>query len=268
MKELNKLINFISEKQNFLFENKKECGKFLKEYVQLLKNNKILFEKYHLINKLNEGINENIKEEFITDVINVFNNNFTKKDIKESEIKLNKVINDFLPKTLLEEYNKSVCNDELCESFDVLFTKNLNTKNIEQLISCKKYINENIKTIKPVVKTEYDIIIEKVTPDVLSKKLIEKFNLKYDTLLKPEEKTIFKKILESNTDEKKVSLLNELKSDCLIDVNELLKECDDVNFKEKLLILKEKLLSENNNDFYENITKLIETKQLLQEIKE
>lgn len=268
MKELNKIINFLTLKQNNLFEDRNKGGKFLKEYVILLKENKVLNEKYQLINKLKEGVDKDVKDLFLNEVLNIFTDKFTTKEIKESNIKLNNVINT-LPSKLLKEYKTFKCEDLMCESFDKLFNTEVNTKNIELLVKTKSYINENIKIKTDVVKTEQQKLVETISPEILTKTLIEKFNKKFGDLLNEEQKQLFKKIVKSNNENDKESLIKEIKTSCLTDVNTLLSECNDIDFKEKLLVLKEKLLfDEQGTNFYDKITKLIETKEVMKEIKE
>ncbi len=96
--------------------------------------------------------------------------------------------------------------------------------------------------------------------------MVDKYNAKYSTLDETERK-ILKSLIDSD-DEKKKEVYSETLKECISLVNDKLKESD-LESKERLLKVKEKLLNDTqeiNEDFFTNISKLVELKSDLKNI--
>jgi hypothetical protein len=217
-----------------------------KKYLKLLRENEILKAQFKVYNAIENMVEEN--------------------EFKASEkIKANI--------SLLEKYDsKSIegSNKELASIIDVKKYSSDNTlhENITNLIFEKNNIDlyvdslsETIEYVKTNVISESvdgDIIPNSVLSSVLSKKLDEKFSNLDET-----HKKIINSILESNI-EVKEEIFNETIKECLDLVNEHLGEnTNDINVKEKLLSVKEKLLGRKFNDsnFTNDITKILQLKE-------
>jgi TRAP-type C4-dicarboxylate transport system substrate-binding protein len=93
--------------------------------------------------------------------------------------------------------------------------------------------------------------------------LVGGFNDKYSTLNENDKKTL-KTLIESSDDDKK-ELYSKTLKECLALVNKRL-ETNDVELKEKLLKVKEKLLSENlesNEDIEKKLIKIADLTNIL-----
>ena len=93
--------------------------------------------------------------------------------------------------------------------------------------------------------------------------MVDKYNERYNTLDESEKKVL--KSLIDSTDEQKKEIYSEILNECLGLVNDKLKESD-LNTKEKLLLVKEKLLNDTkevNENYAKSISKLIELRESL-----
>jgi hypothetical protein len=93
--------------------------------------------------------------------------------------------------------------------------------------------------------------------------MVEKYNERYSTL-DENEKEILKVLIES-TDDQKQEVYKKTLKECIELINENLKEAD-LNAKDKLLQVKEKLLNDTieiNENFFKNISKLVDLKTSL-----
>jgi hypothetical protein len=114
--------------------------------------------------------------------------------------------------------------------------------------------NNKLKLVKEAIE---------LPNSMLSTIMVEKYNERYSSL-DENEKEILKVLIES-TDDQKHEVYKKTLKECIDLVNENLKEAD-LNAKDKLLQVKEKLLNDNivvNENFFKNISKLVELKNSL-----
>jgi hypothetical protein len=93
--------------------------------------------------------------------------------------------------------------------------------------------------------------------------MVEKYNEKYSQL-DESEKNVLKALIDSDDEKKKEVYVNAI-TECLTLINDKLKESD-INTKEKLLMVKERLLNDKqevNEDYFKNISKLIDLRSSL-----
>jgi len=233
--------------------------KLFKEYVKTIKNNEILRAQFLVYNNIEKKVetNEHKATEFVKANIDVLRK-YTTEQILEA--------NKLLAKPLLSEQKLPEFSDvkfaQLHEDITTLiFTnKNANTVDsvVESLIGIVSYIKENTTQVTEDNKSGG------LPNSVLSNIAVDKFNEKYSDMSESE-KSVFKTILESDEDGKKVVLKN-LSRECidLIDAN--LMESD-IEAKEKLLQVKDRILrlEYTNDSFITDISKLIELKSDLSE---
>ena len=127
-------------------------------------------------------------------------------------------------------------------------------------------INDSINHIK-MLMLEKDAEIKngkidsELPPSVLTKLAVNKFNTKYSNI-NESEKEIIKTILNGNN-ETKEETYNTLKRECIDIIDNRLSESSDVDLKDKLLRVKDKLLNMNfdTENFISDINKVYDLKQ-------
>ena len=177
-------------------------------------------------------------------------NKFSKKDLLEANIKLAKSIS-----IEDESYEKQELHENLSE---LIFLKKT-SKNIDAIVEATSKIiihmkNNKLKLVKEAIE---------LPNSMLSTIMVEKYNERYSTL-DENEKEILKVLIES-TDDQKQEVYKKTLKECIDLINENLKEAD-LNAKDKLLQVKEKLLNDTievNENFFKNISKLVELKSSL-----
>jgi hypothetical protein len=229
-----------------------------KKYIKLIKESDILKSQFLIYN----NIENKVCDDSFT--INLFVNENLKllEKYKISDIiKENKKLYSLLEsvkKDVSETYDVKLVN--LHESLSKLIFTKKTPNNVEiiteNLMSVINYIKEN--------KTK--VINEKIElpNSMLSTLMVDKYNERY-SILSENEKEILKVLIESTDDEKK-EVYNKNLKECIELINENLINSD-LNTKEKLLQVKEKLLNDSgeiNEDFYKNISRLVELKKSLQ----
>ena len=134
-----------------------------------------------------------------------------------------------------------------------------NSTNIDAIVEATSNIiihmkNNKLKLVKEAIE---------LPNSMLSTIMVEKYNERYSTL-DENEKEILKVLIESN-DEQKQEVYKKTLKECIDLLNENLKEAD-LNAKDKLLQVKEKLLNDTmevNENFFKNISKLVDLKASL-----
>ena len=94
------------------------------------------------------------------------------------------------------------------------------------------------------IKSEFESV--DVPPSVLTKMAVSRFNLRYEDISESE-KEIIKTVLNGNGEEKK-NIHNDLKNECIDIIDKRLDENSDLDLKDKLLKVKDKLLRMSYND--------------------
>jgi hypothetical protein len=110
-------------------------------------------------------------------------------------------------------------------------------------------VNESINHIVRVMLEKEDVeevVTESIDlpPSVLTKLAVNKFNSRYSNISESE-KEIIKTVLNGSNEDKEETF-NKLKRECIDTINNKLNESSDLDLKDKLLKVKDKLL---NTDF-------------------
>lgn len=241
--------NILSE--GVIEQNETKKGLF-KEYLKSLKENEILKTQFLVYTNIENKIESDVNKatQFVKENIELFSS-FTKKQILEANKKL---VNNILFEKIIE--------DEKCTLFEdiskLIFTpKTPNT--IETIVEATNNVVSYILNNKP---KEVSTPIE-LPNSMLSTIMVDKYNEKYSSL-DESEKQVLKVLIESTEEDKKKVYINTLK-ECITLINEKLSTTD-LETKEKLLMVKEKLLNDKqevNEEFYKNISKLVELRNNL-----
>jgi len=243
----NKLIlESVIKKDN---NGKKLFSKFLKK----LKESRNLSDQFLLYKNLQTKKFDNLDEakEYVKENISLL------KELNETELKYGNI---YFKKIL---GNKQIVteNDSFYDSVEYLVKTKKSPSNIEK-------INEYINTISNsmLIKEEKEEpIFQKVDLPltVVTDLALNKFNARFSNL-NESEKTILKTLLNGNNDEK-MDVYKNLKKECVDSVNKKLNETTDLELKEKLLQVKDKILSMefDTDNIKENIVKLYDLNQSL-----
>jgi hypothetical protein len=228
-----------------------------KKYIKTIKESEILKTQFLVYNNIENKISDN------TFAINLF----VTENLKLLEkYKISDIVKENKKLALLLSSAKTNVNESYSEKIaklheslsKLIFTKrtasniDVITENITQVID---FIKENkIQEIKESIDLPNSLI---------STIMVDKYNEKY-SMLDESEKEILKVLIESNDEDKKNVYIKTIK-ECIELINENLKDAD-LNTKEKLLQVKESLLNntgEINEEFFKNISKLVELKTSL-----
>jgi hypothetical protein len=229
------------------------------------KNGKKLFSKFIRIIK---------EDNILSDQYLIYKNLQTKKFDDPSEakdyIKENISLLKTLDKKKLEKGNKKLFN--LLNGKDIVKENNEFYNHIKILVETEKTpstiekINDSINHIKRLmlekdVEIKNDRIDSELPPSVLTKIAVNKFNNKYSNISESE-KEIIKTILNGNN-ETKEETYNSLKRECIDIIDSRLSESSDIDLKDKLLRVKDKLLNMNfdTENFISDINKVYDLKQ-------
>ena len=225
------------------------------KYVKAIKESKILKTQYlvytNIESKLEESefkasqyINENISLLKSFDKDEIVKENETLIGLLDKAIELSNIDYDKRLEELHDKISSLVFNEKTAEQLD----EHLNAVN---------YIVEYIQTNEKIVAEEKETL---VPTNILTTIAVDKYNEKYSDLSESE-KEIVKVILEGN-DETKEKVFNDTLNSCVELVNTQLKETEDLDTKDKLLSVKEKLLNTKfiEESFISEVSKLIELK--------
>ena len=225
---------------------KKEFSK----YVKTLKENKALETQFFIYNNIENKIetNEFKAAQYVKETISLLDN-FSKKELAEANGKLYSIIEG------IESTNE---NEELYENINTLIFTEKNSKTIDTIVEATSKVVDYILNNKKVEKGES----LNIPNDLLSETAVNKFNEEYNDL-SDIEKDVIKTLIESSSEEKE-KLFKETGFECVDLINNKLSESD-INTKEKLLSVKDKLLRQSFNEesFAKDITKLLELKENL-----
>ena len=234
------------------FVGDKESNKnIFKTYIKTIRENEALKTQFLVYNNIENKIEENeLKANLFLQENIALLNKFSKKDLLEANMKLAKSIS-------IE--NESYEKQELHENLSELIFLKKTSKNIDAIVEATSKIiihmkNNKLKLVKEAIE---------LPNSMLSTIMVEKYNERYSTL-DENEKEILKVLIES-TDDQKQEVYKKTLKECIDLINENLKEAD-LNAKDKLLQVKEKLLNDTievNENFFKNISKLVELKSSL-----
>ena len=241
---------------NYIFEDAlpklfKSNKNAVKEFITTIKEDKNLlsqFQFYKSLEKNNDKVNTN---EYITESFNMTCEKIDMKTLKESNDKLANIIkkydikpNDFIPQEKLD----------LFENCNYIFS---NKKKLSNLMEMKMSFDNVVE----YTKKNYNSLNES-KGDTLNK--INEFNEKYGNILTESEKTFVKEMFSSKS-EKKEKLFNNLKNECLMQINKLISEANNENDIIGLNELKEQINTKyfNETTLVQDVAKLLEINVVL-----
>jgi len=220
------------------------------KYVKTLKENKALETQFFVYNNIENKIetNEFKAAQYVKETISLLDK-FSKKELAEANDKLYSIIEG------IESTNE---NEELYENINTLIFTEKNSKTIDAIVEATSKVVDYILNNKQIEKGEF----LDIPNDLLSTTAVDKFNEEYNELSESE-KDVIKTLIEATIEEKE-KLFKETAFACVDLINNKLSESD-INTKEKLLSVKDKLLRQtfNEESFTKDITKLLELKENL-----
>lgn len=236
-----------------IVDKDKKKKALLKKFVSMVKESKILRTEakiyYNLETKANE--NEYLATEYIKENVALLQK-YNLTDIVRENKKLEVLLEGL---DIVDEYD----TQELHENIHRLITTKRNPNTVDTIVESTNFIKEHIKANKPT-----PIINEDYLPNsVMAGFLAEKYNSRYSELTEVEHKLVVS-VLESD-ESKQEEVMNEVKFEAITAVNESLKEAADMELKEKLLNVKERLLETkyNKDNFIPDVTKIINLRNTL-----
>jgi len=231
---------------------KDENGKKL--FTTFLKNLKenITLKNQFLIYKNLESKKFNDKleaKEYIKENINLLKK-INKKEIEKSNLDLLKLLKG---KEIVKE------NNEFYENIIYLSITKKNPSNIDKI---NETINKLINHMTSIKENDDKIDVIDVPPSILTKLLVNKFNEKYKDINESDKKLI-KTILNDKSN--KLTTFKNVIRECIDSVDKKLTENVDLELKNKLLKVKDKLLNTKyeKDNFLNDVIKLYNLKETI-----
>lgn len=227
-----------------------EGKKIFKEYLKILKENNSLRSQYLIFKNL-----EFKKFEFASDAKEYIKENIELlKKLDKTELEKGK--KDLL--SLLENKNLVKDNSTLYDHINILSTTVKSASSLDKLQQSINYIKDRMTTKEEVVENKEEAI--NVPPSVLTKMATNRFNLKYADITEGE-KEIIKTVLNGNDEDKK-NIYETLKVECIDIIDKRLTEEIDLDLKDKILKVKDKLLrmTYNPDEYVKDINSVYELK--------
>lgn len=228
-------------------KGKKLFSKFLKT----IKENKTLKDQYLIYSNLqNTKFDDPVQaREFVKENISLL------KSLNKNQITKG---NDFFLKLL--KGNKIIKeNDSFYKDILFLTEAEITPSNV-------KKVNESTNNIVRLMlqKEEVEEVIREtidLPPSVLTKLAVNKFNSRYSDISESE-KEIIKTVLNGSNEDKE-NIYKKLKRECIDTIDNKLNESSDLDLKDKLLKVKDKLLNTNYSldTFSTDISKIYDLKE-------
>ena len=228
--------------------------KLFNKYLKTLKENKELRKQYliykNLSNKSFDDSNE--AKDYIKENINLLKELNT-KIVKEGVDKL---------KSLLENKEMNNENKDFYSHIELLSTTKKTPSNLDKINESINFIKEEMLKREEVVVEETDSI--NLPPSVLTKMATNRFNSKYSDINESEKEIL--KVVLNGTEEDKENLYNNLKTECIDSIDNKLNEDIDLDLKDKILKVKDRLLRMNFNkeEYIKDIDKVVELKHSIE----
>jgi hypothetical protein len=253
VKNFGKIKNAYNEilVESVVTKNNDKKGLF-KNYVKTVKENEILKNQFLVYNLIENKVepNETKAKTFIDECLNVLSKYNTSEIVKA---------NKTLVENIVWEFDGDYDKKELHENISILICTSKTPKTIDAIVEAKTYVlNYITNNILKENNEGYGL-----PNSLVSKIMVEKYNDKYSKL-DESEKNVLKALIDSDDNKKKEVYSNAI-SECLTLINEKLKESD-IETKEKLLMVKERLLNDEqvvNEDYFKNISRLIDLRSSL-----
>ena len=262
MQNFGKIKNAFNEILAESMFSKDDTNKLLfKKYIKTIKESEILKTQFLVYNNIETKFSENT-DNFTSNLYVTENLKLLEKYKVSDIIKENKKLIDLsesIKNNIDKPYNPTL--ESLHESISKLIFTKRTPKTVDVITENITNVIDYIKSNKPRVTNE---AIELPT-SMITTMMVDKYNEKYSILEEAEKKVL--RALINSTDEQKKEVYTETVRECISLINERLTGAD-LNQKDKLLQVKEKLL--NNTDdasiienFEKNISKLIDLRESL-----
>ena len=237
---------------NALLSKDKKGKELFSKYLQTLKEDNNLRNEYLIYKnltsvKFNNGTDAKY---FIRENIELLKNNDTTKGIKKLQ-------------SLIEGFDIVNDNDEIYNHINILRNTEKTPETISKLQESINFLTENMLKEVELIENEYDTV--DVPPSVLTKMATNRYNLKYQDISENEKEII--KTLLNGDDEDKKKVYNNLKTECIDIIDKKLNENSDLDIKDKLLKVKDKLLrmEYNSDEYVKDINNVYELKNSVSE---
>lgn len=236
--------------------------KIMRKYVKTIKENKDLkkvFSFYDFIDKLN--VDTDSRWDYINEGLKCLEN-IDKHSFKMGVKELGNIVSEGvktsnITRSTIEECINSTNN--VYESVDFLILEKPTLKNINERIDAKRVIDSFLDNKTIIVKESY-------TNDKTNKELISEINEELSEINESWMKELIEDITLNNLSNKDNKILFEnYKNDCLMIIENIINNNDEIEDKSKMFSLKEKLgVKEYNADSFNNdIINLAELKSTL-----
>ena len=230
--------------------------KLFSKFVKIIKENNTLADQYLIYKNLQTKKFDDPSEakDYIKENISLLKS-LDEKEVKKGNQKLFKLLKG---KEIVKE------NNEFYNHIKILLETEKTPTTIEKINDSISYIKRLMLEKDSEIKNNQ--IDSELPPSVLTKLAVNKLNTKYSNI-NESEKEIIKTILNGDDDTKKETY-NTLKRECIDIIDNRLSESSDVDLKDKLLRVKDKLLNMNfdNENFITDINKVYDLKQSVSSI--
>lgn len=246
------LMNYIMESNIYkLF--KSDRRHLIKEYIDIIRNDKNLSSEYQLIESLSNYKLDNEAPKYLNEAISLISGKIDKGGLFESHLK----IMNFLKKNHIIKENIDSEKKNFFKNCDFIIKNKKKMSNLNEITKSMNEISEYMEKNKKVIKESKNISLDKI---------LNEYNNKYSQTLNEDEKELVKEMFTSDATKNanKEKLFNSLKKECIEEVNRMIENKNDEE-KEGLLSLKEGLLNMEYQEstLVEDITKLLEMKDVL-----
>jgi hypothetical protein len=230
----------------------KDSKKVIKTFIKAIKESEILKTQFLVYNNLEEKTitSEYSAGEYIKENLALLTK-FNAKDIIAENTKLAAI----LPTT------KDVVSAELYEHINFLVTTKKTAKNVDKFHESFEYIKKHVMTDKTPQEQLTESISTELPPSVLANLAVSKFNNKYADLTESEKKAI--KSIISNDVELQKEAYSTIVTECVDAVNAKLDVTEDLDVKDKLLRVKDKVLRMQyvSESFVKDFGKLVDLRK-------
>jgi len=223
-----------------------EGKKIFNSYLKELKENNSLKSQFLLYKNLSSKkfTNESDAKYYIKENITLLK----KLDKKEINSGTKKLVSLLEGKELVKENH-----------INILVETKKTASSIDKIQESINFITRKMMEVSEQEVEQYESV--NLPPSVLTKMAINRFNLKYSDITESE-KNIIKSVL-NGTEENKEDVYVNLKKECIDLIDNKLNENTDLDMKDKLLKVKDKLLrmTYNPNEYVGDIDKVYQLKQ-------
>lgn len=234
-----------------IIKKNEEGKKLFNVYLKTLKENEELRKQYLIYKNLSTKSFDDAADakDYIKENINLLKN-LNQKELDKGMKKLN---------TLLEGKEISTENTTLYDTINVLVNTKKSPSTLDTIRESINVIKERMLEREEIVKEDKDVV--SLPPSVLTQMATSRFNTKYADITE-EEKSILKTVL-NGSEEDRQTVYNTLKTECIDTIDNKLNEDIDLDLKDKILKVKDKLLrmSYNPDEYVKDIDKVYELKK-------